>query len=197
MSAVLKNDFISVEDYLSGELIAETKHEYIDGSVYAMAGASKNHESVGANVLGELRQHLKGTPCRPFGSDVKVKVGHNKFFYPDVMVVCEDKTDNAYYTEYPILLVEVLSKSTRRKDETIKRIAYQSLPSLREYVLIEQDFISVEVCRRSAGWTSQHYLAGDEVYFESVDLRLPIEEIYRWVEIEEIAAFEQQNEFNS
>ena len=184
MSAVLKNDFISIEDYLAGELIAETKHEYIEGRVYAMAGASKNHESIAANVLAEIHQHLRGTPCRPFGSDVKVKVGQNKFFYPDVMVVCEDKTDNAYYTEYPVLLVEVLSKSTRQKDETIKRIAYQSLPSLREYVLIEQDFISVEVCRRSSGWTSQHYLDGDEVYFESLDLKLVVEEIYRWVEYE-------------
>ena len=182
MNAVVKENFISVEDYLTGELIAETKHEYIDGRVYAMAGASKNHESIGGNVLAEIRQHLKGTPYRPYGSDVKVKVGHHKFFYPDVMVVCEDKTDNAYYTEYPILLVEVLSKSTRQKDETIKRIAYQSLPSLREYVLIEQDFISVEVCRRSSGWTSQHYLAGDEVYFESLDFKLATEEIYRWVE---------------
>lgn len=140
MSAVLKENFISVEDYLADELIAKTKHEYIDGRVYAMVGASKNHESIAANVLAEVRQHLKDTPCRPYGSDVKVKVGHNKFFYPDVMVVCEDKTDNAYYTEFPLLLVEVLSKSTRQKDETIKRIAYQSLPSLREYVLIEQNF---------------------------------------------------------
>lgn len=191
MSAVIKENFISVAGYLAGELIAETRHEYIDGRVYAMAGASKNHESIVGNVLAEIHQHLKGTSCRPFGSDVKVKVAHNKFFYPDVMVVCEDKTDNAYYTEFPVLLVEVLSESTRSKDETIKRIAYQSLPSLREYVLIEQDFISVEVCRRSAGWNSQHYLAGDEVYFESVDLKLPIEEIYRWVEIEKVEVISQ------
>ncbi len=197
MSAILKENFISVEDYLAGELIAEIKHEYIEGRVYAMAGASKNHESIGGNIFAALHNHLKDTSCRPYGSDVKVKVGNNKFFYPDVMVVCEDKTNNAYYTEYPILLVEVLSKSTRQKDETIKRIAYQSLPSLREYVLIEQDFISVEVCRRSSGWTSQHYLAGDEVYFESLDLKLAVEEIYRWVDLEEMTAFSQMDNFNS
>jgi Uma2 family endonuclease len=197
MSAVLKENSISIEDYLAGELIAETKHEYIDGRVYAMASASKNHERIAANVLAEIHQHLKGTPCRPFGSDVKVKVGHNQFFYPDVMVVCEDKTNNPYYTESPVLLVEVLSKSTRQKDETVKRIAYQSLPNLREYVLIEQDFISVEVCRCSSGWTSQHYLADDTVYFESLDLKLAVEEIYRWVEIEEMAAFSPLGNLNS
>lgn len=197
MSAVVKENFISVEDYLAGELIAETKHEYIGGRVYAMAGASKNHESIAANVLAEIRQHLKGSSCRPFGSDVKVKVGQNKFFYPDVMVVCEDKADNAYYTEAPVLLVEVLSESTRKKDETVKRLAYQSLASLREYVLIEQDFISVEVCRRSSGWTSQRYLAGDTVYFESLDLKLAIEEIYRWVEYEEVAVLSQLENVSS
>ena len=157
MNAVIKTpDFVSIEDYLAGELIAETKHEYIDGVVYAMAGASKNHQSIADNVLAGIHQHLKNTPCRPYGSDVKVKVS-SKFFYPDMMVVCEDKTDNAYYTESPVLLVEVLSKSTRRTDETIKRTAYQSLPSVMEYVLIEQDFVDVEVCRRSSGWVSQHY----------------------------------------
>jgi Uma2 family endonuclease len=137
MSAVIKNRFISVEAYLAGELNADTKHEYIEGDVYAMAGASKNHQSITDNVCGELRQHLKNTPCRPFGSDSKVKVG-NQFFYPDVMVVCDDKTDNTYYTEAPILLVEVLSKSTRRTDETIKRVAYSSLPSVQEYVCVSR-----------------------------------------------------------
>jgi Uma2 family endonuclease len=191
MSAVVNTEyFVSIEDYLAGELIAETKHEYRDGTIYAMAGASKNHESIAGNVLAEIRQHLKNTPCRPFGSDVKVKVS-NQFFYPDVMVVCGDKTDNAYYTESPILLVEVLSKSTRRNDETIKRMAYQSLPSVREYVLIEQDFVDVEVCRHSSGWVSHHYFLGDEVWFESLDFNLTVAEIYRWVENEDMAVFLQ------
>lgn len=190
MSAVIKNRFISVEEYLAGELLADAKHEYRDGDVYAMAGASKNHESIAGNVFVGLHQQLRGTPCRPFGSDVKVKVG-NQFFYPDVMVVCDDKTDNPYYTESPILLVEVLSKSTRRTDETIKRTAYQSLPSVQEYVLIEQNFVDVEVCRRSSGWVSNHYFLGDDVWFESLHFNLAVEEIYRWVDNEDMAAFLQ------
>jgi Uma2 family endonuclease len=189
MNAILKiTPFFSIEDYLAYELNADSKHEYINGELYAMAGASKNHQSITDNVLGEIRQHLKNTPCRPFGSDVKIKVS-NAFFYPDVMVVCEDKTDNPYYTESPLLVVEVLSKSTRRNDETIKRTAYQSIPSVMEYVLIEQNFVDVEVCRRSSAWVSNHYFLGDEVTFESIDLTLPVSEIYRWVENEDMAAF--------
>ena len=181
MSAVLKDNRISIEEYLAGELISDIKHEYEDGYVYAMAGVSKNHQSIADNVLGEIRQHLKTMRCRPFGADVKIKVA-GKFYYPDMMVVCEDKSDSAYYTESPILIVEVLSDSTKQRDKTVKKLAYQSLPSLQEYVLIEQDFVDVEVCRRSAQWQSQHYLAGDEVWFESLDFKLPIEEVYRWVE---------------
>jgi Uma2 family endonuclease len=193
MSAVLKDDRISVEEYLAGELVSEIKHEYEDGYVYAMAGASKNHQSIADNVLGEIRQHLKTMRCRPFGSDIKVKVG-TKFYYPDMMVVCEDKSNSRYYTESPVLIVEVLSDSTKQRDKTVKKLAYQSLPSLQEYVLIEQDFVDVEVCRRSTNWQSQHYLAGDKVWLESIDFTLPIEEVYRWVEIEPIENDLQDNE---
>lgn len=188
MNAILKTQQFSIEDYLAYEQTADCKHEYINGDIYAMAGASKNHQSITDNVLGEIRQHLKNTPCRPFGSDVKIKAG-NDFFYPDVMVVCEDKTNNPYYTESPLLVVEVLSKSTRRNDETIKRNAYQAIPSVMEYVLIEQDFVDVEICRRSSGWVSNHYFLGDEVWLESIELTLPVSEIYRWVENEEMLAF--------
>jgi len=80
------------------------------------------------------------------GQDIKVYVADTKFFYPDVMEVCEDENGDAYYTDKPILVVEVLSSSTQRKDRTIKCLAYQTLASLQEYVLIEQDFVEVEVC---------------------------------------------------
>ena len=181
-------EWISEEAYLQGELLSEIKHEYIDGAVYAMAGASKNHQRITANVSGELWTQLKNTPCEPFSSDIKVKVG-TKFFYPDVMVVCNDDTDNAYYTENPVIIVEVLSKSTRRMDETAKKFSYQTLPTLKEYVLIEQDFVDVEVCRRSEGWVSRHYFMGDSVIFESVNLTLSVEDIYLRVENDDVSSF--------
>ena len=180
--------WISEEAYLQDELLREIKHEYIDGAVYAMAGASKNHQRIIANVSGELWTQLKNTPCEPFSSDIKVKIG-SKFFYPDVMVVCKDDSDNDYYTESPVIIVEVLSKSTRRMDETAKKFAYQTLPTLKEYVLIEQDFVDVEVCRRNEGWVSRHYFLGDNVAFESVDLTLSVADIYQRVENDDVNSF--------
>jgi Uma2 family endonuclease len=179
---------ISIEDYLQGELISEVKHEYIDGSVYAMAGASKNHERIAGNIFGELRSLLKNTPCEPFSSDIKVKVGQ-AFFYPDVMVVCEDNSDNDYYTETPVIIVEVLSKSTRRMDETTKKIVYRTIPTLKEYVIIEQDIVDVEVCRKSDNWVSSHYFMGDEVNFESVGSSLSVEDIYFRVDNGDVKSF--------
>jgi len=110
------------------------------------------------------------------------------------MVVCEDTSRNDYYAETPVLIVEVLSQSTRRMDETLKSTAYQAMPFLREYVLIEQDFVDVEVCRRSEGWVSEHYFLGDTVIFESVGLALPVEEIYYRVENDDMKSFlEEKN----
>jgi len=182
------DEWISEESYLQDELLSDIKHEYIDGAVYAMAGASKNHQRITANVSGELWTQLKNTPCEAFASDIKVKVG-SQFFYPDVMVVCNDKTDDAYYTESPVIIVEVLSKSTRRMDETAKKFAYQTLSTLQEYVLIEQDFVDVEVCRKSEGWVSRHYFMGDNVTFESVGLSLSVADIYERVDNEDVNAF--------
>lgn len=183
-----KPAWISEEDYLQGELVCETKHEYVGGQVYAMAGASRNHERISSNVHGEIRSHLKEKPCEAFGSDMKVKAGNN-FFYPDVMVVCEEKNQPEYYTESPVLIVEVLSKSTRRMDETTKRLAYFDVPGLQEYVLIEQDIVDVEICRRNNGWVSEHYFMGDEVHFKSIELKLSVEEIYARVENDDVKTY--------
>ncbi|MFI3156872.1 MAG: Uma2 family endonuclease [Methylococcaceae bacterium] len=183
-----ESEWISEEAYLQGELLSEIKHEYIDGAVYAMAGASKNHQRITGNVSREFGNQLKNTPCEPFASDIKVKVG-SKFFYPDVMVVCKDDSGNDYYTENPVIIVEVLSKFTRRMDETAKKFAYQTLPTLKEYVLIEQDFVDVEVCRRSESWMSRHYFMGDSVTFESLELILSVSDIYQRVDNEDVTSF--------
>jgi len=179
---------VTEAEYLAGEEIAEIKHEFIDGEVYAMSGASKNHERISGNIFVNLHAHLQNSPCEPFSSDVKVKVGDD-FFYPDAMVVCDDQTDNDYYTETPTIIVEVLSKSTRRYDETIKRTAYQSIPTLQEYVLIEQDFVNVEVSRKKDQWSSKHYLLGDSLTLESIGLTIKVEDLYQRVKNEDMREF--------
>ncbi|OAI16159.1 hypothetical protein A1507_12160 [Methylomonas koyamae] len=180
--------WMSIEDYLAAELLSDIKHEYDDGEVVAMSGDSKNHERIKMNLARLLGNHLQGKPCEPFSSDVKVKVGQY-LFYPDAMVVCDDTSTHDYYAETPVLIVEVLSKSTRRRDETIKRRLYQTIPSLLEYVLIEQDIVDVEVCRRSEGWVSNHYFLGDQARLESVDLTLDVAEIYERVDNDDMRTF--------
>lgn len=169
---------ISEQEYLDGELLSEVKHEFIDGAVYAMAGASADHGRIAGNLFAAFLRHLQESksPCEPFLADMKVKTG-NKFFYPDVLVSCEQE-ENDYYRNAPLLIIEVVSRSTRKRDNTIKRLSYQNIPSLEEYVLIEQDFVDVEVCRRSKHWWPEHYYLGDTVYFASIDLTLLVEDIY-------------------
>lgn len=169
---------ISEQEYLDGELLSDVKHEFIDGSVYAMAGASADHGRIAGNLFAAFLRHLqeRKSPCEPFLADMKVKTG-NKFFYPDVLISCEQE-ENDYYRNAPVLIVEVVSQSTRKKDNTIKRLSYQNISSLEEYVLIEQDFVDIEICRRKKHWRPEHYYLGDEVHFASIDLTLPVEDIY-------------------
>jgi len=175
--AKIYNETISESDYLQGELISEVKHELIDGYAYAMAGASISHNRIVTNITGEFHSSLKNTPCEPFSSDMKVKVADN-FYYPDSMVVCDQKSNDFGITDAPLIIVEVLSKSTRRIDHTLKRTAYQQLPSLQEYVIIEQDLVDIEVCRRNKHWQSEHYYLGDDVFFGSINLNLSVVDIY-------------------
>lgn len=167
----------SEEDYLASEQVSDVKREFIDGQVYAMAGASYNHNCVSVNMLGELANHLKGTPCVTFMADMKVKLGRD-YVYPDVLVDCSKMRGDDLFATAPVIIIEVLSRSTRKTDMTTKLIRYINLPSLQEYVLIEADMVLVQVMRRSKGWMPEYFFLGDEVYFESIDLRLPVEAIY-------------------
>ena len=188
MLAEKQNHLVTVEEYLAGELVADTKHELIDGYVYAMVGTSGNHQRISVNILAEFKGHLKNSPCEPFGSDMKVKVGSN-FFYPDVIVDCHFDESEPYFTETPIIIVEVLSKTTRKKDRTVKLSNYIAIPSLQEYVMIEQDCVDVEVLRRNDGWFSRHFYLGDEVTFESIALTTTVEAIYDRVHNEDMREF--------
>ena len=188
--------YISENEYLSQEFTREIKHELIDGEIFAMAGASINHERISTNISSEFRNHLKDSTCEPLGSDMKVKAALN-FYYPDVIVDCEFDENTPYFTTTPKIIIEVLSRSTRRTDETIKRIAYLNIPSLQEYVLIEQDIVDIEVIRRSENWQSRHYFMGDEVTFESIDLTLPVEEVYHRVQNEDVIEYLQHKELQT
>lgn len=184
-----KTHYVTEQEYLEAESVSEIKHEYFDGEIFAMSGAKANHQRITMNVGGEFRNHLKGSPCEAFSSDMKVRADNgNKYFYPDVVVCCNQEGDSDF-TQSPRLIVEVLSDSTRKFDKDLKRKIYQTIPSLEEYVLIEQDHVEIEISRKSQNWQSSYYFLGDEVRFESMDLTLPILEIYARVENKELQAF--------
>ncbi|CAK0773021.1 Uma2 family endonuclease [Gammaproteobacteria bacterium] len=182
-------DYISEKDYLEGEKVSRVKHEYVDGQVYAMAGASKNHQRIITLLSRRLSECFDNTSCEVFTSDIKIHVD-GKYFYPDVVVVCDpDGDDDPYFTKSPRMIVEVLSGSTRKQDRTFKRYIYQIIPSLEEYVLIEQDFVQIELCRKSENWMPGFYFLGDDITFASVGLTLPVAEIYQRVENDDMRAF--------
>lgn len=145
--------FISEEEYLANEQVSEIRHEFVDGQIHAMAGAGFNHNCISANVSTSFINHLKGTPCATFIADMKVRLGKD-YVYPDVLVDCGKMSGDDVFASSPVIIVEVLSPSTRKTDTTTKLIRYLNLPSLQEYVLIEQDFVSVQVLRRSQQWPS-------------------------------------------
>ncbi|WP_245916115.1 Uma2 family endonuclease [Merismopedia glauca] len=131
-----------------------------------------------------LRPHLRGTSCRAFVSDMKVKVKVAKadiFYYPDLVVTCDPEDNEKYFKTRPSLIIEVLSNSTKTIDKREKRTNYRSLDSLQEYVLVSQDKIQVEVYRKDSegNWSVQTLKnSNDKVYLESVDLTLTMTEIY-------------------
>lgn len=176
---------ISVKDYLAGERLSTQKYEYVAGQVYAMAGASLSHNRITRNLSALLWNALREQPCEPLtSSDMLVKTAHDRFRYPDLMVTCnDDPSTDKYVRETPVLIVEVISESTRRTDKTDKRLEYFALPSVLEYMLIEQDIAEVTVYRRSASWQPFYYYLGQEILLESIGgVVVRVEDIYERVE---------------
>jgi Uma2 family endonuclease len=183
--------FLMMEDCLLAEQDAEIKHEYIDGELFAMAGASDNHNKISTNLLFVLMTYIRANqlPCFAYINDMKVKITHRKAFYPDVMVVCQKDNENAYYKTQPTLIIEVLSKSTRQRDKMLKRLSYQAIPTLEEYVLIEQDFCEIAVFRRKEGWQSSFYYQGENITFDSIGLTVAVADVYYQVNNEDMQQF--------
>lgn len=176
---------VSEEDYLALEAQSPSKHEYVAGSIYAMTGASLRHNLVALNIAALLRAHLRGTPCRTFMSDAKLRVAKiHSYYYPDVMVTCDPRHQNISpadnVVDTPRLVVEILSQSTEATDRREKLLAYRSLPSLLEYMLVSQDEASIEIHRRQGdiGWQIITLSPGDPVELSSVEIITDFAAIY-------------------
>jgi Uma2 family endonuclease len=187
MTAAPQLRHVSVEDYLAGELVSQVKHEYLGGYVYAMAGATNAHNRIASNVLGALHGRLRGKPCQPYNSDAKIRVKlptHVRFYYPDASVVCDPNSPDESFQDRPVVIVEVLSRGTRRIDEGEKRDACLTIPTLSAYLLIEQDRPAVSVYRRTdQGFVQEAYEVLQAVIpLAEIDTELPLAEIYERVE---------------
>lgn len=172
---------ISAKEYLQIERDSPHRHEFIDGIVYMMTGASRRHNTIALVVQGLLRSEL-ARPCRPYALDVKVQVEtatSERFFYPDVLVTCSDLDSDAFIIRQPVLIIEVVSESTKDFDRGEKFAAYKLLPSFMEYLLVQQDCPEIELFRKRTGWAAETYGLSDEISLESVHLKIPVAALYQ------------------
>ncbi|MCX6876151.1 MAG: Uma2 family endonuclease [Verrucomicrobia bacterium] len=182
---------LSIEDYLAGEEQAESKHEYLGGVVHAMAGASNRHNTIASNFLVSLVTRLRGKPCQAFNSDTKVRItfpDHTRFYYPDAMVVCHLNPETDHFQDHPVLIIEVLSESTRRADLTEKRDAYLTLGTLKVLIFVEPDEARVILYRRSlpqGGFAVEEYAGRESVIpLPEIEAEIALGELYERVSLD-------------
>lgn len=184
MSVPRKLQPLSVDEYLEAEKDSPVRHEYIDGQIFAMAGASDRHNRISINLTSKLDDKLGDGPCEVFMADMKVWVSASVFYYPDVVVACDAPGVDAYYRKQPRLIIEVSSQGIERVDRSEKLVAYKQVKSLKEYVIIAQNRVHLEIFRRERGgrwsWEVLTELS-DELRLESVGLTLTVAEVYRRV----------------
>ena len=181
--AVQHAPLISPKEFLAGEIASEIKHEYLNGVVYAMAGARQRHNELAGNIFAALHGRLRGRPCRPFGSDMLVRVERGidlRFYYPDVSIICRPAGPDARVQTEPSVIFEVLSESTARTDTGEKRMAYLTIPTLEAYVLVDSAERAVTVWRRvGEDWAPEVFTQPEATLaFTSAECALTVGEIY-------------------
>ena len=178
---------MSVDDYLRGEPLGEVRHEYVAGCVYAMAGASEEHNDLAGNLYTALRAHLRGGPCKVFMVDRKVRraVGRESvFYYPDLLVACDPRDTDRHFKRFPKVVIEVLSPETERTDRREKFMAYTGIETVEEYVLVAQDRMEVTAFRRAAGWAAEVLTRPQEkLALPSLGFSLEMAAVYEGVKV--------------
>jgi Uma2 family endonuclease len=191
MGLAAKQHRHSILEYYRIENDSTERHEFRDGEILAMSGGSPQHSLIAVNIAAELRNRVKGKPCLPYGSDLRVRIaGRNQSVYPDVSVICGqidyDPDDKAGHTVHnPRVIVEVLSASTEAYDRGDKFAAYRQIPSFFEYVIVSQSEPRVETFRRQedGSWLISFFVGLDAVArLASIGVDLPLAEIYARVE---------------
>ncbi len=177
----ISKNFVSFEDYVAGEELAEHRHEYINGQVVKMAGASDDHELVAMNLSTSIHSHLRGKGCRVYKGDMKLRFQASQVdlgYYPDVMVVCDPEDNHAKYKERPKLIVEVMSRF--KTDHFEKLFIYQQIAILEEYLIVDQNPNEQRawLYQRDQHWAMPEPLTEGEIHLESIDLTLELGSLY-------------------
>lgn len=178
---------VTVRDYLASEVRSPARREYVGGVPYAMAGARNGHNLIASNLLIALGLRLRGSRCRAFNSDTKLRVRlgfETRFYYPDAMVVCRQNPADETFQDEPVLIAEVVSADSRRVDEGEKLLAYRSVPAMLVYLLLEQDLPRAVVYRRQEHDLVREGHAGLQAVVPLPELRceLPLAELYDGLE---------------
>lgn len=183
--ALYDKTHVTEEEYLQFEHAALEKHEFFRGEVFAMAGAGLRHNKIFANVFGKLAFILTGKPCQAYGSDLRIHIPQNSLYtYPDISIICDDplvsEKDEETLTS-PTVLIEILSPSTMDYDRGNKFKLYRDIPTLKEYILIDSQAVSVEAFRinNSGHWELEEYKeTSQELVIPTLGISIPLTEIY-------------------
>ena len=179
-NALARTAPISTDEYLDGETRTDIKHEYLDGEVVAMGGASARHGLVVTSLGLALGQHARRKGCQLFIADMKLRVDHadqTYFYYPDLLLACAPDDREPYYRRRPCLVVEVLSPSTERIDRREKLFAYQTIPSLREYLLVDPERRCVEIYRFGESVRHETFTGG-AFRLDCLEAEITLDEVY-------------------
>ena len=181
----LKYNYISPEEYLEAERAALEKHEYSQGEIFAMSGASLKHNKIFSNLFRDIAFKIKGKGCRPYGSNLRIHIPKNTLFtYPDISIICgePDLTDDKFDTATnPSVIIELLSKSTRNYDKGEKFTLYRDIDSLQEYILVDTEKVYVEKHIRNAdnSWQITEYKTLDSSFIiTTFSLSFLLKDIY-------------------
>ena len=181
----LSSSAITPEQYLKSEETSSVQHEYVDGELFAMTGETAGHAWICQQLFRRIDDRLKGSGCHVFTERLKVHVeAANSYYYPDIVVTCEPLNTKSVVLSEPVLIIEVLSRSTQHIDRREKLISYRKIDSLREYVLISQFRMAIEYhfVNENGVWDSRRLGPDDDLVLISLPgapLRIPVRDIYK------------------
>jgi Uma2 family endonuclease len=188
MPVIATVEAMSPDDYLAAEETSSVKREFLRGMVFAMPCHSNRHNAIGGNTLGSLHSQLRGKTCITFNSNTKVRIqlpDDTRFYYPDAMVVCQANAPSDHFQDQPVVVIEVLSESTRRADLGEKRDAYLTIPSLGVLLYVESDtpFVTVHRRRAAGGFAIEHHAGLDAVIpLPEIEAQLALADLYERVD---------------